>query len=234
MEQVYFAKNSNTIMKLLIIGAIPIALIMILISCNSSQVEHEELTKPKDADLISRNVVNVYAYKIQNPTENNQVKVLITSLQNLPKRVQDILVVNKYEIFFIKNFSDVSMNTNDNISGKHDPKNKIIMLKIESIDYLNTLIHEVGHAFDYNNNSQKDQYSSNSDFIIDWKEESKKLFTKDVMPTGNDAYFSHVSDDPAEYFAECFAFYLNNELTRNNLQKYAPKTYKYLERILHT
>ncbi|WP_110112263.1 toxin [Bacillus sp. CGMCC 1.16541] len=84
---------------------------------------------------------------------------------------------------------------------------------------VNLELHELGHTIDQH---VLNGIRRNKDFLTHWQNERNQLFP-------NKAYFLLY---PEEYFAEVFAMYYTNELTRRRLQALAPNTYSYLEQIL--
>lgn len=207
-----------------------IVLLTTLTSCTSSQDEKEELIRPKNAELIFSEVVNVYVQKTINPN-NIHLITIRNSLKHLPQSIKDILVENKYEIYLVSDISDVSKNGNTKSNGKHDIENRLIMVEFTTIDPSKTLLHEVGHAFDWGNSYEKMRYSTNSDFKNAMSEEVKDLFNQNVFTGDSEEYLSHVSDNQDEYFAECFALYFSNEIYKEKLSVFAPKTYVFINNL---
>ena len=93
-----------------------------------------------------------------------------------------------------------------------------------SINYAKcTLIHELGHAFDY----KSGRLSYKSDF--------KKIYKKEKNKFKNTSYYRYPMgkiqsniNNAQEYFASAFTVYVRSP---KDLKKYCPKTYKYFEKI---
>lgn len=93
-----------------------------------------------------------------------------------------------------------------------------------SINYAEcTLIHELGHAYDYN----MGWLSKKSDFMKIYKEEKSK-FTKTSYYKYPMGKIKQNIGDAQEYFASSFAVYVRN---KSDLKKHCPKTYQYLEEL---
>ncbi|MBM7703208.1 anthrax toxin lethal factor-related metalloendopeptidase [Metabacillus iocasae] len=84
---------------------------------------------------------------------------------------------------------------------------------------VNLELHELGHTIDQ---QVLNGIRRNKEFLTHWQHERNKLFP-------NQSYFLLY---PEEYFAEVFAMYYANELTKKQLKSLAPHTLRYLEKIL--
>ncbi|HDR6248089.1 TPA: hypothetical protein QCU24_005998 [Bacillus cereus] len=84
---------------------------------------------------------------------------------------------------------------------------------------INLELHETAHAID---RVVFRDISHNSWFETPFNEEQKKF-----LP---DRYF----ENKEEYFAECFAYYYFNDVSRKDLQEKAPVTYSYIEMLIET
>lgn len=81
---------------------------------------------------------------------------------------------------------------------------------------VNLELHELAHSVDrylYN------EVSDNDKFLKIWKQEGMKLFP-------NRSYLTTFSE---EYFAETFAMYYLNPVTKEQLKRLAPKTFEFLQ-----
>ena len=98
--------------------------------------------------------------------------------------------------------------------------NKFKSVKSLSINYAKVaLIHELGHAYDYNNG----WISKNSDFVKIYKSEKTK-FKKTSYYKNNMAKIKANISNSQEFFASTFSSFVRNP---NDLKKYCPKTYNY-------
>lgn len=93
-----------------------------------------------------------------------------------------------------------------------------------SINYAKcTLIHELGHAFDYNSGG----YSFTSEF--------KKIYKAEKTKFTNTKYYKYPMgkikeniSNPQEYFASTFTVYVRSP---KDLKKHCPKTYNYFKKL---
>ena len=93
-----------------------------------------------------------------------------------------------------------------------------------SINYAKcTLIHELGHAYDYNSG----WLSKKSDFKKIYKEEKSK-FTKTSYYKYPMGKLKDNISNAQEYFASSFTVYVRS---RNDLKKHCPRTYQYFEEL---
>ena len=93
-----------------------------------------------------------------------------------------------------------------------------------SINYAKcTLIHELGHAFDYNGG----RFSFTDEFKKIYKAEKKK-FTKTKYYKYPMGKIKENISNPQEYFASSFTVYVRSP---KDLKKQCPKTYAYLKKV---
>jgi len=113
----------------------------------------------------------------------------------------------------------------DDVPGAGSQENRPVIARIGYSDRgnghstINLELHETAHAID---RVVFRDISHNPWFEAPFHEEQKKF-----LP---DRYF----ENKEEYFAECFAYYYFNDVSRKELQEKAPVTYSYMETLIET
>ena len=105
-------------------------------------------------------------------------------------------------------------------------------VRFTELDNLATIVlHEIGHAYDFLLKGEEKLYlSSGDEFFSIWKSEAENLFRPSVTNMAEELNNYYISYS-YEYFAECFAFYFQNERSRELLKENAPRTYDFIERL---
>lgn len=156
----------------------------------------------------------------------DEIDLDIYARNNVPKRLQWVL--DGLEIYVahgqLEDTYNVDVEEGEDILGFYRHDGSMIVLESDDNDYLFTLKHELGHAIDIyvENGVSKFMYSNSKYFLEIMQEEGLNLFVE-----SNSYYLS----SPQEYFAQCYAMYLDEE-AREELREYAPRTFHYMDYVI--
>ena len=137
---------------------------------------------------------------------NNANDTHVDDIYNLVgKKILDKLENNNYRIFITEGDIFEFLNT-DNVNIPHNTTgmNLVGLNVILSINKLDVIIHEIGHAIDFDLYDRKlfsknKSFSNNDIFLEIYNKEKDSLFSESL---------SYYRDSVEEYFAESFSYYL--------------------------
>lgn len=193
-------------------------------------------------ELIKRIVVQTSLIQEEEVSES------IDKIKALPNSVLEVLLKDRVTIRYVeRNITD--MPEFESLR-KHEADNlkvfgvfkypQIVVdyqakkyIKFTDLDSFYTItLHEVGHAYDYLVGGRNNfELSSSDEFLSIWQREARNLFKSEITNMTEDLNKYYI-DYNYEFFAECFAFYYQNEESKSLLKKNAPETYEYITKVM--
>jgi len=163
---------------------------------------------------LKDNIIEYVSYDNENLI--NSIVLLNNILNKIPEHIKNI-ILDKNDIFIL----DIYMTeSNDFVGGL---ASKELNLSLVSQKYLYTLVHEMGHLFDFETNlSDTDEFKT----IY----EAEKDYINGISSRENMSIMSHVKDKKEEFFAESFKRYI---LDRENFELDCPNTKKFFDDALN-
>ncbi|MEW9123486.1 MAG: hypothetical protein AB2421_12325, partial [Thermotaleaceae bacterium] len=176
---------------------------------------------------------------IEVPEEKHNKDVVLSSIEQLAHLPQDMLaylVDQKTKIRFINGFITEEPEVQDiydeeknihirDVDGVYVIESNLILLRILEKDTPLTMLHEIGHAYEW---LTKKLYSQSPEFIEIWALEAERVFKRKNKESSY--WYKH----PDEYFAEFFTSYFtidayrfswDSHHSKEELKKIAPLTY---------